>query len=98
MKRYLVFSGEDYYPLGGWKDVAGDHARRLNALAHARSLVTKPEGHDWAHVIDTTTGETVGEYEREVEPLPGYLLGTATSTHVVSEVPDLKPGESVFKL
>lgn len=52
MKRYLLFKGAFYYPMGGWDDFAGDFGTLEEAVAAAQ-----PVADDWAHVIDKETGE-----------------------------------------
>lgn len=55
MKRYLLFAGEDYYPVGGWDDFIGS----FDSLGEALARVTEEYAHskyktgfDWAHCID----------------------------------------------
>lgn len=50
MKRYLLFSGDDYYPCGGWDDFEGD----FDTLEESLKL-TKKHSDDWCHVVDTVT-------------------------------------------
>jgi hypothetical protein len=54
MKRYLLFCGESYYPVGGWDDFVGD----FDTVEEAKSATAKAS--DWAHIVDTDTGERVG--------------------------------------
>ena len=57
MKRYLVFVGSDYYPLGGWGDFVGDY----NTLEEARlRALNKKE--DWYQIIDSTNKQIVGTH------------------------------------
>lgn len=60
MKRYLLFGGEDYYPLGGWDDFRDsfDSAEEACDLPLGRNV-------DWAHVVDTETMSVV--YQRTSE-------------------------------
>jgi hypothetical protein len=50
MKRFLLFTGDDYYPAGGW----GDFQDSYDTLIEATSAKTTG---DWWHVIDATNGE-----------------------------------------
>lgn len=50
MKRYLLFSGEDYYPDGGWVDFDDSFDTPEEAMASRKQLG------DWAHVVDSQTG------------------------------------------
>lgn len=54
MKRYLLFSGDIYYPCGGWHDFVGDFETADQVLAAARA-----EYNDWAHAFDTTAGRVL---------------------------------------
>jgi hypothetical protein len=54
MKRYLAFSGDTYYPGGGWNDFNGG----ADTVDEARKLI--PNGFDWYQIVDTET-QTVME-------------------------------------
>lgn len=54
MKRYALFSGDYYYPNGGWDDFKGTFDTINEALA-AHTV----EEYSWFHVVDLTTGEKV---------------------------------------
>ncbi len=49
--RYLLFSGHDYYPSGGWSDFKGSFATIEDALRANRK--------DWWHIVDMTTGKII---------------------------------------
>lgn len=54
MKRYLLFFGDNYYPLGGWGDFQGD----FDCVELAKDYLLKKDKYDsfdWAQVIDTET-------------------------------------------
>jgi hypothetical protein len=55
MKRFLVFYGDDYYPMGGAEDLAGDFDTREAAITSAKEAQKEHGG--WAHVLDTETGK-----------------------------------------
>jgi len=63
VKRFLAFSGHNYYPCGGWDDLAGD----ADTLEQAVNVAKNPENGviDWYHVIDSETGKKAAEYERD---------------------------------
>lgn len=63
MKRYLVFTGEFYYPSGGWEDFKGS----TDDLDEARVVMTlrRDSGETWAHIVDTKTMKIVA-----MEPRP----------------------------
>ena len=52
MARYMLFAGDDHYPLGGARDLAGGH-NDLDAAIEAG----KACGRDWWNVLDVRTGE-----------------------------------------
>ena len=72
MKRFIVFSGDTYYPAGGWNDMlmsADTIEEARNRLRPIKSLYChnemsavftddngKEEYLDWCHIVDTTTG------------------------------------------
>lgn len=56
MKRYLLFSGSDYYPSGGWKDFNDSFDSAEEARAKGNSF--EPEYY-WYHVVDSQTGQII---------------------------------------
>lgn len=56
MRRYLVFTGDRYYPAGGWGDFLGDYSSLAIAQADLLDKVTKDsnggEIRGWGHVAD----------------------------------------------
>lgn len=58
MERFIVFKLQQYYPCGGMKDVDASFADKEEAVAHAKSLVSKYAS---AHVFDCDTRKTVFE-------------------------------------
>lgn len=52
LKRFAVFSGNTFYPNGGWGDFQSSHA----ALAEAED---SPVPGDWLQIVDLTTGRVV---------------------------------------
>jgi hypothetical protein len=61
MKRYLLFAGEIYYPIGGWDDLKGSFETIDEAKAAASGDPPHKYEFDWWHVIDAVTGEKVLE-------------------------------------
>ena len=45
---YLLFAGDDYYPVGGFDDLVGS----FDCIEDARS---KGEGYEWWHIVRITT-------------------------------------------
>lgn len=67
MKRYLLFAGDDYYPLGGWEDFQGDFDLCVNAknfrkyyfagtYQHLAGLAQYEIAFDWKHIVDSHSG------------------------------------------
>ncbi len=58
MRRFVVFSGDHYYPTGGWSDM---HAA-YDTLDEAKDGLTEIAGRNkytWGHIVDLTTGQIV---------------------------------------
>jgi (2Fe-2S) ferredoxin len=55
MKRYLLFSGDHYYPSGGWKDFCGDYDSAEEAVQYLKEKCLKDYymSGSWYHVVDT---------------------------------------------
>lgn len=56
MNRYLLFVGDTYYPSGGWDDFIGPY----DSVSDAWTVAVQKH-RDWAHVVDSTTGQQVVE-------------------------------------
>lgn len=54
MKRFLLFSGDIYYPGGGWNDFQGDFDTLNEATDKAIELKR-----DWDQIVDTETKEVI---------------------------------------
>lgn len=54
MKRFIVFSGLQYYPEGGMSDFDDS----FDTLDEAKNFLLEHR-YDWAHVYDTVTQERV---------------------------------------
>ncbi len=66
VKRYLVFAGDNvHYPGGGWNDYKGSCGTKKAATKILLSL----GGWEWAHVVDTKTGELVDDlWDQKITP------------------------------
>lgn len=53
VRRFVVLSGDHYYPNGGWDDYRSSH----DTLDDARSA---PAPGDWSQIVDLRTGKIVG--------------------------------------
>ena len=51
MKRYLLFGGGYYYPMGGWLDFEDSY----DTIDEAKENLFG----DWCHLIDSQTGDLV---------------------------------------
>ena len=61
-KRFLAFTGENYYPCGGWNDFCGS----FDSLDEAKTA-TRPTGalndyREWAHIVDLELGEEICQW------------------------------------
>jgi hypothetical protein len=55
MRRYLLFGGDTYYPIGGWDDYQGSY----NDIYEAADAAEKARAWDWYHIVDSTDGQIV---------------------------------------
>lgn len=60
LKRFALFSGDVFYPQGGWEDLAGTYDSVEEASAEGERRI-EPQNSlaEWWHVIDLQTGERV---------------------------------------
>ncbi len=58
MTKYLLFAGDTYYPLGGWRDYKSDHYTLEDALEAAASC-----GCDWWQVVDWSARTIVKSFD-----------------------------------
>lgn len=58
MKRYLLFSGDFYYPGGGWMDFTAS----FSSLKEAK-LTARPIPDDWFQIVDTHIMEVIESRE-----------------------------------
>lgn len=56
MKRYLLFMGHRYYPMGGWYDLFSSYDTVDSALSAIGARDYDP---DWWQVVDSVTGRTI---------------------------------------
>lgn len=53
MKKFLLFSGDNHYPMGGWRDFLGSFDTKEEAVAAVPLL------NDWYQVVDLEAGKIV---------------------------------------
>jgi hypothetical protein len=88
---FLVFTGMEFYPSGGWEDFAGE----ANSLEEARVIAeTKSDGSDdWYHIVDTTSGKIVDHGDIEdtttYDPYEEKRKLVPTDEHGFSQQPTL---------
>lgn len=56
MKRFLLFSGDDYYPCGGVEDFVKGFESPEAIEQHLRDLDKVNKKPDWSNVLDIKTG------------------------------------------
>jgi hypothetical protein len=54
-KRYLLFYGRQYYPLGGWEDFITS----FDEVSDALTYLGTHSNFDWFQVVDADTGKIV---------------------------------------
>ena len=62
---FIIFAGEDYYPLGGSYDIISVHNNLNEAFIAYNKAVTK---YDWIHIFDTYTSLLVKEFKKNNLP------------------------------
>lgn len=93
---FLVFTGMEFYPSGGWEDYAGSAA----SLEEARVLAeTQSDGSDdWYHIVDAGSGKIVDRGSiKDVTTYDPYeekrkLVPTDESGFAQQDTLDLKRG------
>jgi len=55
LKRFLVFSGYQYYPQQAWEDFKTSCDTREEAIVLGSHQLTL--GNDWYQIVDTETGQ-----------------------------------------
>jgi hypothetical protein len=58
-KRFLLFGGNTYYPLGGWYDIYKGYDTLKEAVADAKQTFRDTPDYEWWHVYDKVTDEVV---------------------------------------
>lgn len=53
LKKFLLFTGRDFYPEGGAVDYYCSFDKLEDATCLAREMLTRPDSIQWANVIDT---------------------------------------------
>lgn len=56
MNRFLLFSGDVWYPSGGWNDFSGDFPTQEEALKFAANNTSS---YMWFHIVDSETKKIV---------------------------------------
>ena len=64
MNRYLLFSGEAYYPGGGAEDFRGSYATMVECM-QSDGVFSWPA--DWWNVLDTRSGREYNYHEVEFD-------------------------------
>lgn len=54
---FALFTGDQYYPLGGWRDFCGMFSSQEDAMENGEFRIEN--GCDWYHVVDITKGAIV---------------------------------------
>lgn len=63
MKKYLLFAGEIYYPMGGVNDFI-DSFESLEDAKHAGEREIEDNENDWFHIADKDDLEIVYKFKR----------------------------------
>lgn len=82
-KRYLVFSGDTFYAIGGAKDYVGSFDSFSSAILAGGERL-KDNDDDWFNILDNTTG--IIKYSNG-EELGGHLTPAENEKVVLDEYP-----------
>ena len=69
MDKYLLFRGDDYEEMGGWRDFDSPH----DSIASAIEADAKAPRSDWAHIVSLDSHEIVLRREN-CEPNKGQWV------------------------
>jgi hypothetical protein len=58
IKRFLLFAGDNHYPLGGWSDLKGSFDTYEEAIMQGKYLELNDRNIYWWHVIDLEGSES----------------------------------------
>lgn len=56
MKRYFLFTGDEYYPRGGMDDFEGEFGSEKAVMAAWNKIKGRGYNNDWMHVLEVDTG------------------------------------------
>ena len=70
MKKFLVFAGEDCYPIGGWSDLKGDFESMDKASDFCQEIAPQ---NDWIQIADIHSA-TVLYWEKKIDDQCPTLL------------------------
>ncbi len=72
LKRYLLFFGSPYYPVGGMNDLQGAYDSYEEA-AIALDDESEGSGNYWAHIYDTWEGKKILSFGQDAHPSENCL-------------------------
>lgn len=61
MKKYLLFCGAVYYPVGGWDDFEGVYS----SIERAKEAAKEKWCCEWWHIVDADSFEIVERSEKQ---------------------------------
>lgn len=79
MKRYALFVGDFYEPIGGWQQFVDSYDTVDEAVKEAFKRDTKRAPKKWWHVIDLSTGKDMAEGAGKKHPIRYDRPSTTTS-------------------
>jgi hypothetical protein len=65
-KRFMLFMGDGYYPLGGMEDFVNSYDSFEEARKAMDKILVK-DTRDWAHIYDTET-KVIEQFRSEYDP------------------------------
>lgn len=94
VKRFILFTGDSFYPNGGWSDFRDGFLTEDEAVEAANTFVARAHSEGthssvWWQIADITTGKIVKEGVSDdpvsdAEPNPDALVGNEESLTIVA--------------
>lgn len=88
MKRFLVFSGDDHYPRGGYNDFVGDYETFTEASNKMVSLAHRDN--KWVHLVDTELRIMISDTVTKNKPNANFRGWRIDKSDVVLSGPTIR--------
>lgn len=73
---FLIFAGETYYPIGGFKDFIGFYLDKKSMIKKLKKLkkmnINKSISYDWIQIVDSNTLKIIKYYYYDTDKWMSY--------------------------